>query len=194
MRKSELRQNYLSKQKALSPQDRGVRSAAISEILFETFDLSQIEYLHLFLPIEKFNEINTRLIVEEVWRTHPHIQILVPRVDFSSDDIKSLSFTPDTNLAKNAWHIDEPTHDEFVDAEIVDMVLVPGLCFDSGGHRVGYGKGFYDRFLKRCRADCKKVGLTYFEPVDKIDDTHDGDVRLDIIISPDRMYRSVPPA
>ena len=63
----------------------------------------------------------------------------------------------------------------------IDMVLVPGLCFDGDGHRVGYGKGFYDRFLKTCRPDCIKIGLSYFEPVESIDDVHEGDVRLDFV-------------
>ena len=65
------------------------------------------------------------------------------------------------------------------------LVLVPGVCFDQTGHRVGYGKGFYDRFLKTCRPGCLKVGLSYFEPVDPIDDVHDGDVRLDFIVTPE---------
>ena len=62
------------------------------------------------------------------------------------------------------------------------MVLVPGVCFDRIAHRVGYGKGFYDRFLKKCRYDCIRVGLSYFAPVDEIEDLHEGDVRLDALV------------
>ena len=194
MKKSELRQSYLGRQKAIPEDDRAAKSEAISEVFFATFDLNPVKYFHSFLPIEKLNEVDTRLIIEKVWSDHPDIQVLVPRVDFGTGEIQSLRFGPGTELTKNVWHIDEPTHDEFVDAATIDMVLVPGLCFDSDGHRVGYGKGFYDRFLRTCRPDCVKIGLSYFEPVAKIDDTHDGDVRLDIIISPHRVYRSVPRA
>lgn len=191
MEKSELRQSYLSRQKAISKQDRAAKSEAIYRLLFQSFDLKQVIYFHCFLPIEKFNEVDTSLIIENVWREYPNIQVLVPRVNFETGAIENLRFEPDTELTKNAWHINEPTHDEFIESELIDMVLVPGLCFDLGGHRVGYGKGFYDRFLKTCRRDCLKVGLGYFEPVDRIDDVHDGDFALDFVVAPDRVYRSV---
>ncbi|MEO8042672.1 MAG: 5-formyltetrahydrofolate cyclo-ligase [Acidobacteriota bacterium] len=186
MRKSELRQNYLSRQKAISQPDRMAKSKAICDLFFEAFDLDGIKNLHSFLPLQKFNEVDTLLIVEEVWRTRPHIQILVPRVDFNTQEITSLKFTPETELVKNEWEIDEPLHDEFVEPHLIDMVLVPGLCFETSGHRVGYGKGYYDRFLKTCRADCLKIGLSYWEPLDAIDDVHDGDVKVDFVVTPDR--------
>jgi 5-formyltetrahydrofolate cyclo-ligase len=71
-----------------------------------------------------------------------------------------------------------------IDAATIDLVIVPLVCVDKSGHRVGYGKGFYDRFLKQVRTDCVKVGLSYFEPVERIDDVHEGDVRLDFVITP----------
>ena len=61
-------------------------------------------------------------------------------------------------------------------------------------HRVGYGKGYYDQFLKQCRSDCLKIGLSYFELVERIDDVHAGDVRLDFVITAEWNARSVPPA
>ena len=68
------------------------------------------------------------------------------------------------------------------------MVLVPLLAFDSKGYRVGYGKGFYDRFLKQCRNDCVKIGLSYFEPIDAINDAGEFDVPLDFCITPQKAY------
>jgi len=73
------------------------------------------------------------------------------------------------------------------DAEI-DMVLVPLLCFDRQGHRVGYNKGFYDKFLKRCRPDCLKIGLGYFPPEAAIDDISSFDVKLDHCITPESIF------
>lgn len=191
MRKSELRQAYLAKQKAISRPDRSAKSEAISDEFFESFDLVGIKYLHSFLPIEKFNEVDSRVIVEKVWSSYPHIWIVVPRVDFETSEIRSLKLGQDTELIRNAWEIDEPTPNELVAPEMIDIVLVPGLCFDRDGHRVGYGKGFYDRFLKTCRPDCVKIGLSYFEPIDKIDDVYEGDVRLDFIVTPFGMRNSL---
>ena len=69
------------------------------------------------------------------------------------------------------------------------MVLVPLLCFDESGHRVGYGKGFYDRFLTKCRPDTQKVGLSYFPPVKEITDADSFDIRLDLCLTPEKVWR-----
>jgi 5-formyltetrahydrofolate cyclo-ligase len=188
MKKSELRQIYLSKQKAISQQYRLANSEAIADLFFVTFDLREIRFLHSFIPIIKFNEIDTRLIVERVWRDYPHVQIVVPRVDLETNEMKGLKFDPNTELVRSAWEIEEPIHDEVVADREINMVLTPGLCFDRGGHRVGYGKGFYDRFLKNCRADCVKIGLGHFDLVDSIEDVHEGDVRLDAVVTPDAVF------
>lgn len=185
MYKAELRRQYLAKQEAMSEDERDSASRRIADHFFSGFDLDDVRILHSFVPIEKFKEINTRLIFAKLWRDFPNIQTVVPRVDSETDGIRSLKFTHETELVRNAWGIDEPAHDEFVETQSLDMVLVPGLCFDRGGHRVGYGKGYYDRYLKRCRPDCVKIGLSYFEPVEKIDDVHEGDVRLDALVTPD---------
>ena len=189
MIKSELRQLYLSKQKTISREDRVSMSERIAFQFSSNFDLTGVRNLHCFIPIEKFNEVNTRPIFELLWRDHPQVVTLVPRVDFQSNGLISLKFTPETELVRNTWEIDEPSHNEFVEPEQIDMVLVPGLCFDQEGHRVGYGKGFYDRFLKTCREDCVTIGLSHFEPVEKIDDVHEGDVRLDAVVTPSCVTR-----
>ncbi|HKP68681.1 MAG TPA: 5-formyltetrahydrofolate cyclo-ligase, partial [Pyrinomonadaceae bacterium] len=163
MNKAELRREYLERQKTLSKEERESGSSRIADHFFSSFDLGDVSVLHSFVPIEKFNEINTRLIFAKLWRGFPHIETVVPRVDFGTGSIQSLKFTHETELVRNAWNIDEPSHDEIVDTGLIDLVLVPGLAFDRSGHRVGYGKGFYDRFLAKCREDCVKVGLCYFD-------------------------------
>jgi 5-formyltetrahydrofolate cyclo-ligase len=75
------------------------------------------------------------------------------------------------------------------DPEVLDVALIPMLCFDEAGHRVGYGKGYYDGFLHGCRPDCIKVGLNFFPPVERIDDPHGADIPLDLCITPGRVYR-----
>ncbi|MEO8573774.1 MAG: 5-formyltetrahydrofolate cyclo-ligase [Pyrinomonadaceae bacterium] len=195
MTKAELRAKYLSAQKTISAQDRAAKSSAISDLFFTGFDLTLIKYLHLFLPIEKFNEVDTRVIVARVWKEYPHVQTIVPRVDFETSEMQNLKFAPEMELVRNAWQIEEPTHNEYVETETIDMVLVPGLCFDQARHRVGYGKGFYDRFLRKCRPECVKIGLSFFHPVERIDDVHEGDEQLDRVITPERIYTALlPPA
>lgn len=188
MTKAELRKIFLANQKALSADEREVKSFSIAELFFQKFDLSKIEFLHLFLPIEKFREIDTRPIFEKVWRDFPAIQTLVPRVNFQTNEIENLKFSPETETEKNIWEIFEPTHNETIETGKIDAVLVPLLCFDERGFRVGYGKGFYDKFLSGCRADCLKIGLNYFAPVEEISDINEFDVRLDFCVTPDKIW------
>ncbi|CAN5577451.1 5-formyltetrahydrofolate cyclo-ligase [soil metagenome] len=189
MTKSELREIYLVRQKSLSTLDRKQKSEQITEQFVVKFDVRKIHFLHCFLPIERFNEIDTKLIFEKIWRDFPHIETLAPRVDFQTHEIENLKFTPDTNLIQNAWQIHEPVHNELIETEKIDAVLIPLLCFDERGFRIGYGKGFYDRFLKNCRVDCLKIGLSYFAPVKKIEDAQDFDVKLDFCIAPEKVWR-----
>ncbi|HTG57240.1 MAG TPA: 5-formyltetrahydrofolate cyclo-ligase, partial [Niabella sp.] len=72
--------------------------------------------------------------------------------------------------------------------EAIDLVILPLLCFDKLGYRVGYGKGFYDKFLEQVSDEVIKVGLSYYEPIDKIQDLNEFDVPLDYCITPERMY------
>ena len=187
MTKSELRKIYLAKQTSLLREERTRKSQKIADRFFETFNLSEIDLLHCFIAIEKFNEIDTTLIFRRLWEEFPHITTVVPRVDFKTGEMQNLKFTSDTELVENVWKIHEPSHDEFIETDKLDMILVPLLCFDNVGHRVGHGKGFYDKFLSRCRRDCIKVGLSYFEPVEEISDVNELDVKLDFCVTPDEI-------
>ena len=125
MKKSDLRQIYLSRRKAISQDDRLAKSEAIADLFFRTFDLTGVSFLHTFIPIRKFNEVDTRLIVERIWRNHPQIQIVVPRVDRETNEMKSLKFDRDTELVSSAWEIEEPAHNAIVSEDEIDMVLTP---------------------------------------------------------------------
>lgn len=189
MLKSELRKIYLERRKDFSTKQVNEISLQIAERFFQTFDLKKINYLHGFLPIEKFHEIDTRLIFHRVWFEFAHIETAVPRINFERDELDSLMFTPVTELIQNAWMIHEPSHNELVENQKFDLILIPLLAFDREGHRVGYGKGYYDKFLKTCRDDCLKVGLSHFPPEENIENVHELDVRLDYCLTPDETFK-----
>lgn len=189
MLKAELRKIYLAKQKQLSAAERGEKSDKITNLFFQEFDLKNIRFLHCFLPIEKFKEIDTLPIFQKIWREFPQITTLAPRVNFQNKEIENLKFTPETKLFKNIWDINEPNENEAIESGNIDAVLIPFLSVDTKGFRVGYGKGFYDKFLKNCRADCLKIGLSYFAPVKEISDARDFDVKLDFCVTPEMVLR-----
>lgn len=189
MKKSELRRIYLAKRSSLPPDDRVKLSGAIADRFFSECELSAVTLLHCFLSIDKFNEIDTTPVFQRLWNEFPHIETAVPRVDRATGKMLHLKFTPETELIQNVWGIREPAHENYFESEQFDVVIVPLLCFDTTGHRVGYGKGFYDRFLTECRPECRKIGLSYFEPVEEIADVGEFDVRLDAVITPDDVFK-----
>jgi 5,10-methenyltetrahydrofolate synthetase len=188
MLKSELRKIYLAKRKALSNDERANTARQISERFFAHFDLSRIKYLHIFLAIARHNEVETSFIVKRLWLDYPHIKTCVPCVDEEKNTLETVEYTKDSIIKLSRWGIPEVVRGKTVEATKIDAVIAPLVCFDLQCNRVGYGKGFYDRFLQNCRPDCLKIGLSFFPPVEKIDDVNEFDVELDYCVTPEKVY------
>lgn len=186
MNKEALRRSYAVKRLALSPGEIFQLNRQICDLFFATTDLSFLAVFHCYLPIENKKEPDTWLILDRLRREYPHIKIAIPRV--VENQIESFFFEGLQQLEKNAWGIPEPKNGTPVSPEDLDAVVVPLLAFDTTGHRIGYGKGYYDRFLKGCRDNCLKVGLSFFEAEEKIEDVSPFDVRLNRCITPTRVY------
>ncbi len=189
MTKNEIRRIYLARQRSLGERERDGKSLKIANLFFENFSLEKFCFLHIFLSMEKHREIKTNPIIKRLWMDFPEITTVVSRVDFETMSLEVLKYKHGTRLIKNKWEILEPRNAEIVDIKKIDVVLVPLLAFDQRGFRVGYGKGFYDRFLSDCRKDVLKIGLSYFAPVMEISDINEFDIRLDFCISPDNIRK-----
>jgi 5-formyltetrahydrofolate cyclo-ligase len=189
MTKSELRKQYLEKRAGLSASEVSSMSTSISDAFFFTVNLAALQNLHCYLPIDKFNEPDTRVIFERVWREFPELTTTVPRIDFATGDFASVLYSSTCPIVQNKWGVNEPEGGTVVHPEAIDLAIVPLLCFDEAGFRVGYGKGYYDRFLAKCRPDCLKVGLSFFPPIEEIGNIHEDDVPLDLFITPQDIYR-----
>jgi len=187
--KSELRKIYLERRRSLSPDAHSALSSEIIDRLFEAVDLSSITAVHCYISLKHFGEVETGVFFSRVWETHPQVITTAPRIDDVTREIDSLIYQHDTPTREVIWNIPEPSGSEIVAPEALDLVIVPLLCFDRHGHRVGYGKGFYDRFLRKCRPACIKAGLSFFPPVDSIDDVHDADMALDLCVTPTDTFR-----
>lgn len=186
MNKDELRKIYLSKRFALSERDHDELSHKISENFFSHVDLTHIKNLHLFLPIESKREPDTWLIIDRIRNEFPHIRLVIPRVN--GNDMENVFFEGKHQLEKTRWGMVEPKSGTMAHPKEIDLVLVPLLAVDSQGHRIGYGKGFYDRFLKSCRPDCVKIGLSFFEPEQSIEDKSNDDILLNACLTPLRFF------
>lgn len=187
MFKSQLRKIYLEKQRALSPVERGELSKKIADNFFANVSLKNVSTLHIFLSIEKNNEIDTYYIYQRIWHEHPQIKTIVPKVNFNTDELESVEFKSGTELQINKWGIPEPKTVKVVGAREIDMIVVPLLCFDEIGYRVGYGKGFYDKLISVCRMDVQKVGLSYFGAEEEISDVNSFDQKMDVCVTPEEV-------
>jgi 5-formyltetrahydrofolate cyclo-ligase len=182
--KSELRQIYLEKRATMSGAEIDVTSRAIADRFFKTVDLSGVKKLHTFIRVARTHELDTSRIYYRLWKDRADIETYAPRIELGGTRMENVFFHAASDLVENTWGIREPDGEQSAAPSEFDIVLVPLLAFDSFGHRVGYGKGYYDRLLAECRPDCLKIGLSAFESETKIDDVHEGDVRLDLCLTP----------
>lgn len=177
--------------KAAGLQRKGVSEEqlkAYSQRLLDQFsqlDFSTVDTIHIFLPIVEKKEPDTFLFIDWLTLHHPNIKIVVPRADFDSALMTNYVYSGREGLVKNLYNILEPEKGSLHTGG-VDMVLIPMLAFDLRGYRVGYGKGFYDRFLQNI--ETKKIGLCFFDPVELIEDVNEYDVVMDLCITPDKVY------
>ncbi|QNN41827.1 5-formyltetrahydrofolate cyclo-ligase [Pedobacter roseus] len=153
---------------------------------FKTFDFSQIKTLHVFLPITEKKEPDTFLLIGWLSKTHPEIKIIVPKADFETALMTHHEYLGKEDLQKNLYNILEPQKGNLHQGKI-DMVIIPLLAFDKQGYRVGYGKGFYDRFLRDINA--QKIGLSLHPAIEKIDDVNEHDIKLDFCITPTEIIK-----
>ena len=182
MDKKMLRTNFMVRRKALSPAKVESWSLQIKMYFLNSFDFTHVKSLHTFLPIRKKNEVNTWPIIDAMAEK----VIVIPHSDFNLLSMQSVLLGNKDELKENKYGIPEVSRVVVYDGP-VDVVLVPLLAVDEHGHRVGYGGGFYDRFLST-HPQSIKIGLSLFAPVIKIDGLHKGDVRLDYCITPDELY------
>lgn len=152
---------------------------------FSRLNFNGVKVLHIFLPIQEKNEPDTFLLIEWLRAHHPDIKIIVPKSDFSTFLMTHHVLGDHKELQKNAFNILEPQQGEEHKGDI-DMVILPLLAFDSRGYRAGYGKGFYDRFLQGM--DTLKVGLSLFDVSENIEDVNEHDLKLDLCITPGKLY------
>jgi len=187
MKKDELRKVYLAKRKALTENEKTLFNRQLCDRFFLSIDLSLIKVVHIYLPIESKQEPDTWLIIDRIRSEFPHIRLSLPKI--KDNEIESFYFEGMHQLEKNNWGIIEPRQGVPTPADKIDLVIVPLYAFDQRGHRVGYGKGFYDRFLKECRLDCQKLGLSFFSAEDEVEDTSPLDVTLSMVITPEKVYQ-----
>ena len=190
MKKEDIRALYKEKRAALSINLK----EKLDDLLLIQFQQLEIDIPSLIMtysPIKHLNEYDPQTITDYCYFKNPGQQLFYPVMVESKNSPKIISVIVDdeTVFKTNQYGIEEPLEGIDMFPTEIDLVIVPLICFDKKGNRVGYGKGYYDRFLKQCRKDCLKIGFSYFDPIDQIDDINKYDVKLDYGITPDAIYQ-----
>ena len=185
MLKQELRKNYKEKRNVLSPFFITKKSILIANKILE-LPIWRFEYFHLFLSIAKKKEVDTYPIITLLQARDKNI--VIPKMD-GKNTLRNYLLTDGTLLKENHLGVPEPIDGIEVPEDKLQVVFMPLLAFDAKGNRVGYGKGYYDTFLKNCNENVVKVGLSLFEAEEAIDDLHEDDVPLNFCVTPEKIYK-----
>lgn len=185
MLKHELRKKYNNLRADISPTRASDLSLVLANSLLQ-IPIWDFFYYHTFLSIEEKNEVDTLPVVTLLQGKDKNV--VVPKV-ISKNSMQNYLLTDSTSFKTSAWGVPEPVDGIEISEKKIDVVFVPLLAFDLKGNRVGYGKGFYDTFLNKCRKETVKIGLSFFSAeAELISDVNENDVRLDYCVTPEKIY------
>lgn len=192
MDKKVLRSKYKVLRQSLTQEEIEAKSLAIANQLLRMDAVPSLKlvwnklYYHLFLTIEEQKEINTEYILQIL--AGKDKEIVISKCDFATLGMTHFLLTDNTKIKKNSYNVPEPVDGLEVPDAKIDVVFVPLLAYDKQGNRVGYGKGFYDNFLSKCKPETIKIGLSFFPPEEKIEDVSENDVKLDFCVMPEGIF------
>lgn len=186
MNKESIRALYKEKRKSLSSTEK----MKLDDLLLIQFQQLNFEGVHRILtywPIEHQIEPNTHLFSRYLQYMIPDLSIAYPKIN-KLNLMDAVLVNEQTTYSNVQWGITEPLNGTVIAPSSIDLILVPLLAFDLKGNRVGYGKGYYDRFLTTCKKEVILIGISYFEPIPFISDTHQFDIPLTIGITQQHIY------
>lgn len=186
MKKKDIRKEYVMRRSSIPAAGQVDMDAQILD-LFRTLALQGVEYLLTYSPMPDRKEFDPAPCEALLNLENDPLQVYLPKLTHS-EWMEAVPKDVNSYLILNKYNIAEPVSDEFIDPQLLDAVFIPLLAFDERGYRVGYGKGYYDRFLARCAQDVVKIGFSYFPPLNIIDDVNEFDIPLNFCITPERVY------
>ena len=186
MKKDIVRKTYLKKRQELPAAVFEEEESHLIQNTIELIKKFKPACIHCFLPIVSKGEINTMLIIQYCWENN--INVVVPVSNFEEGTLKNAEFGPDTKTKQTKNNITEPIDPIWKKNDVIDLVITPLLAFDLKGYRVGYGKGFYDRFFASLHNDAKRIGISLFGPCSDIENITEQDIPLTHCVTPNKTY------
>ncbi len=179
--KKQLRKTILQQRRGMDAESVLARSSAIFSAISALDAVIHASIIHIYYPIN--NEVDTRKFIQQLWQRN--ITVIMPRTDFTHHRIINFRVDSFDQLEPTTFSMMEPKLSCKEISREPDVVIVPGVAFDRAGNRMGYGGGFYDRFLANTAAI--KIAPAYtFQLKDAIPaEAHD--VTMDYVICPDEQ-------
>lgn len=184
--KQELRIQLLESRLSISP-SQIEKNQDLLLIQFQQLSLPYVKCIHTYCSIIEKNEPDPDLLVRWLQFQNPGLKVVVPKV-MGHQEMIHVEINDETRWSRNTWGIHEPELGNSVEPADIDLVFIPLLGFDLQGNRIGYGKGFYDRFLQACRSNAYKIGLSFQSPILESFPIDPWDIPLDYCLTPDRIY------
>lgn len=175
MTKQELRKLYIAKRKSYSDEDIVDFTKGIVDQL-KTMNLQGLG--SVFNAMTKMREVETDFILQEFTSCN----WAYPKVN--GNELRHFLINDRLQLGKGVLGITEPMKGDEITADQFDFVIVPLLVCDVKGNRVGFGKGYYDRFLSQCHDKCRFIAVNFFHPVNEIDGVHSSDIPIHYLVTP----------
>jgi len=192
MKKSEIREIALAERKSWTQQDFELKNVQLlNQIIEFVKPLPRNLMLMSFQSMEHQREVLTSPIHSLLINEPYYHQLIFSKVEKNTSQLIPYLTDKKSTFIVSDWGILEPTEETSVrlNPKDIDVVFIPLLAVDTQGHRVGYGKGFYDRFLAQVKPDVIKIGLSLEEPIEPIEDLNPYDIALDFAITPEATYR-----
>lgn len=155
MGKEQLRESLKKLREQISIPEREIWNQDLHRQFWQLPQYSSAKTIMIYLSFG--SEINTWPLLEQAWLDQK--SVLVPKVRKYPKEIIAVKIHSKADLEPGLWGISEPIKNQEFDPKLIDIVVVPGLAFDQAGYRLGYGGGYYDRFLPQVRG--YQVGLCY---------------------------------
>lgn len=179
--KQEIRKKYKSLRNEMSSQEVKEKSNQICQNFISSNLFQQAERIMAYAPLG--NEVDIRPVMEEGWRQEKRIAF--PKV--FGDTMRYFEVSSFSQLKEGTFHVMEPVETNPVDWKNA-LVLVPGVAFDRQGNRMGYGKGYYDRFFEG-KTDCVKVGVAYELQVADQLPTEENDLPVEYLVTEKGVWK-----
>ncbi len=186
MDKKQLRQQFLQKRDSLNLLDAQAKSHEITQRLLLLSEYQEAQDILVYLAFK--NEISTKVIIIDAWQKNK--RILIPVCQPSDKSLLLSELHSFGELTSGTWNIPEPKKEYLrpIDPQKVDLAIIPGLAFDFSGYRLGYGGGYYDRFLPKLLATCPKIALAYDFSLAEFLPHETHDIPVDCIVTETRTY------